>query len=232
MLSDRALLRAHVEALFTQDSTGRLVAVNEPGGKAAPRFFLGRTPQGSESWYRNDLPEEAVASLRAACAVIPPGMELKESGTLAAPFLALLEQTDPVQEIWSGPAFRFPDRLEVSSSIVPITAANADILRPQLAAWYQDVTEGRTLYGAVVKGEAVSVCASVRQTVVAEEAGVETAPDFRGQGYAAPAVLAWAAAVRHAGRLPLYSTSWNNRASQALARRLGLVQFASDLHIT
>jgi mono/diheme cytochrome c family protein len=66
----------------------------------------------------------------------------------------------------------------------------------------------------------------------AHEAGVETAASCRGRGYAAPVVAAWARAVRDVGRVPLYSTSWRNEASRAVARKLGLVCFGSDLHIT
>jgi predicted GNAT family acetyltransferase len=76
------------------------------------------------------------------------------------------------------------------------------------------------------------VCASVRVTVDAHEAGVETHPDFRGRGQGARAVAAWATLVRESGAVPLYSTSWSNEASRRLASRLGLVQFGSDLHIT
>jgi predicted GNAT family acetyltransferase len=72
----------------------------------------------------------------------------------------------------------------------------------------------------------------VRITPAACEAGVETAPGFRGHGHAARVVAAWALAVRDAGQIPLYSTSWQNTASQAVARKLGLRQFGADLHIT
>jgi len=88
------------------------------------------------------------------------------------------------------------------------------------------------LFVVTCDGHAVSVCASVRQTSDAYEAGVETAVAHRGHGFAAPAVAAWAAAVRAMDRVPLYSTSWKNTASQAVARKLGLIQFGNDLHIT
>jgi predicted GNAT family acetyltransferase len=72
----------------------------------------------------------------------------------------------------------------------------------------------------------------VRRTARAHEAGVETHPAFRGRGFAVRAVAAWARAVRATGVLPLYSTSWENHGSRGVARRLGLVQLGSDLHVT
>jgi hypothetical protein len=44
-------------------------------------------------------------------------------------------------------------------------------------------------------------------------------------------VVAWATAVREGGRVPLYRTEWGNTASRALARRLGLICYAEDLHL-
>jgi RimJ/RimL family protein N-acetyltransferase len=56
--------------------------------------------------------------------------------------------------------------------------------------------------------------------VAAAEAGVETLEAFRGRGLATAAVACWARAVQRSGRLALYSTSWDNAPSQAVARRL------------
>jgi len=67
---------------------------------------------------------------------------------------------------------------------------------------------------------------------MAHEAGVETAPPYRGRGHAAQVVAAWARAVLELGRVPLYSTSWQNEASRAVARKLSLIRFGDDLHIT
>jgi predicted GNAT family acetyltransferase len=76
------------------------------------------------------------------------------------------------------------------------------------------------------------VCGSVRISDRADEAGVETHPDFRGRGHALAAVWAWAQAVRNSGRVPLYSTSWSNMPSRRVAEKLGLVQYGTVVHVT
>ena len=84
----------------------------------------------------------------------------------------------------------------------------------------------------VVEGASVSVCFSARSSRDAAEAGVETLPEHRSRRYAGAVTAAWAAQVRHQGRIPLYSTSWPNHASRRVAARLGLIQYATDFHIT
>ena len=81
---------------------------------------------------------------------------------------------------------------------------------------------------AVVEdGLALSVCFCSRRSDAAAEAGLETAAAFRGRGLGSQVTAAWALAVRASGRIPLYSTSWSNGASLAVARKLGLVAYAS-----
>ena len=63
-------------------------------------------------------------------------------------------------------------------------------------------------------------------------AGVETVEAYRGRGYARAVTAVWAAALRSEGRLPLYSTSWDNVASQRVAGALGAVQYAVDFSLT
>jgi predicted GNAT family acetyltransferase len=80
-------------------------------------------------------------------------------------------------------------------------------------------------------GRLASLCYSARNTPVAAEAGVDTLEEFRGRGYAPAVVAAWARAVRREGRVPLYSTSWDNLASRSVARKLGLVMYGADFSI-
>jgi len=87
------------------------------------------------------------------------------------------------------------------------------------------------MVAAVVDGRAVSVCASVSESATVHGAGVETAPAFRGRGFAARAVSGWAALVRGRGAEPLYATTFDNIASQRLATRLGLRLIGSEFSI-
>lgn len=223
-------MRLHVAALFTLDKTERLEAVNDSGGAPAPRFFLGRTTAGDQCWFRHDVPDETVADLQA---IIRD--QAITSGELAAidpaPFIERLARDARVLRTWMGPAFTFPEPLADAPHTAPVTAENADLLSPYLESWRGDIAGGVPMVVALDNGTAVSICASVRVTAQAHEAGVETHPEFRRRGHAARAVVAWARTVRAMGVVPLYSTSWDNEASLALSKSLGLIPFGADLHV-
>ena len=225
-------MRLHVAALFTQDDDGCLVRVNVPGGAPAPRFFLGRTAEGVTLRFRHDVHPELRQALEAA--VASDGLDALDIDAPTDPsrYQEILAGHASVQHVESGPAFSFPRDLPASGGAVHVTEANAAVLQPLLEPWLPDVQLGQPMFAVVVDGHAVSVCCSVRETVEAFEAGVETVPAHRRRGYAPRAVAAWAEAVRAMGRVPLYSTSWENEASRTVARALGLIHFGTDLHIT
>ncbi|HEU4558066.1 MAG TPA: GNAT family N-acetyltransferase [Longimicrobium sp.] len=226
-------MRLHVETLFTHDAAGRMVGVNEPNGKDAPRFFLGRAADGGRVWrVRHDVDDTLTEALEAACLAEQDDDSLLRPPYGSAPYEELVSRSAPVERIWTGPAYRFPADLSAAPDAVKVTAQNADVLRPHLEAWLGDVATGQPMAAALADGRAVSVCCSVRIGARAHEAGVETVPEFRGRGHAAQVVVAWAAAVRAMGVVPLYSTSWENTRSQALARKLGLRRYGSTLHVT
>jgi hypothetical protein len=220
----------HVKALFSLDPSGRMVQVNEPFFNTAPRFFLGRTAKGCIWKFRFDVDDQLAKDLESECRN-EHGNELRlPSGSQR--YEDLLARSVPVQKRWGGPAYHFPNELPMSSGLVPITAENIDLLRPYLVDWLGDILLRPCAIAFVTEGCAVSVCCSVRTTETADEAGVETAKEFRGRGYAAQVVAAWANLVRCSGRIPLYSTSWHNTASQAVARKLKLQQYGTDYQLT
>ena len=232
MTDPRELMQLHVEALFTHDAKGQLVRLNEPDGAPAPRFFLGWTAQGAVRRFRHDVGPDVRRALEAASR----DQTLRGRDVAApidpAPYAAILAGTQPVARSWAGPAFCVPRDLPPAPDTTLVGDDTAHLLQPLLEDWIPDVRSCAPMVALVVDGRAVSLCCSVRRTGRAHEAGVETAPPVRGRGYAADVVAGWAHAVRALGCVPLYSTSWENAASRAVARRLRLLHFGSDLHFT
>jgi RimJ/RimL family protein N-acetyltransferase len=60
--------------------------------------------------------------------------------------------------------------------------------------------------------------------------GVFTESEYRGQGMAKSAVSSATRAILRAGRIPLYSTDEENKASLAVCRSLGYLRFGRDLY--
>jgi len=219
--------------LFTHKAHGRIVRVNEPDGDVAPRFYLGRTKDGNIWRVRHDLPEAVVAPLEALAGSEPILHDLRQPPVQLEALKQALAAHALVQDTSSGPKYCFPDEIATPPGIeaVRMTPANADVLRPHFG-WLIHGLEGMPPIFAVVQdGQAVSVCFSSRIPAQADQAGVETIAAYRGRGYAPAVVAAWAQAIRGLGRIPLYSTSWSNLASQSVARKLGLRMFGAELSL-
>ena len=234
MLSERELIEVQVETLFTSDGNGRLREINDPGGEvgAAPRFFLGNTREGSICRFRHDLPENVVARLREAAVAEPMLLNSRKLPGSHRQFIDILQSHAPVEGVWAGPAYRFPDRIEPPANVIRLSRENAGLLKGDFAEMGPGLNDGRPCCAVIEDSQAVSICQSVRLSPRAHEAGVDTLEAYRRRGYAASAVASWALAVRALDLVPLYSTSWDNVASQGLARRLGLVQYGVDYHVT
>lgn len=227
------LLALQAEVLYTHDAAGRLLRVNEQDGDLAPRFFLGLTLAGNLWRCRHDLPPDLVRDLEHLAAEEPVAADLRDRPRNYDRIRALLGSHAPVTDAWHGPAYHFPDTsLAPPAGVVRVTAANGELLRPAFADLIPELDWRQPCLAVVEGGAAVSVCFSSRNHPRAAEAGVETIEAARGRGHAARAVTGWAAAVRAEGRIPLYSTSWDNVASQGVARRLGLVLYGADLSLT
>ncbi|MEJ7902119.1 MAG: GNAT family N-acetyltransferase [Thermomicrobiales bacterium] len=232
--TDLELMKIQIEALFTHDDRGRIVTINEPDGGPTPRFFFGRTSAGNRSRVRHDLPQAAARRLEALAIREPVGGDPRAMPRRLDAMLAILGEAGEGRVGHVGPAYRFPEEIAEPAGVTRITASNAHLLR-SMPTYFADVERGLDAYEprlvVIEDGVAVSICNSARLTDRAAEAGVDTLADYRGRGYAAKVVAAWALAIRETGRTPLYSTSWDNLASQAVARRLGLVRYGADLSL-
>ena len=221
-----------VEGLFTYDDAGRMGFVDEQDGGRAPRFFLGRTPAGNLWRFRDDLTPRTVADLTALCET-EPVVDTSQLSRHGDAYREVLEETAPIERAYAGPAYHFPEEIPVPShQIVALSEANAGLLEADFPDWVEDTRHRPLIFGLLHEGRVVSICASVRTTAEGHEAGVETLASERGRGFAPAVVAGWARAVRALGAEPIYGTGWENLASRAVARKLGLVMFGEDFHLT
>lgn len=236
--ADLKLMELQTSALFVSDLDGRLRFIREPGYEEAeldpaPRFFMGRTPEGNVWCFRHDPPAGLMQELEDLCrteTVLPRYTTATDEPRNAAAIRDILASHAPITAEERGPAYRVPDGVPVPEHVVLISEANAHLLEAHFP-WKITSRSGfrfAPIAAAIAGGSAVSICFCARLTQDAAEAGVETAGAFRGRGYAGAAVAGWAATMRELGRLPLYSTHWSNLASQAVARKLGLVRYGED----
>ncbi|HZU77425.1 MAG TPA: GNAT family N-acetyltransferase [Dehalococcoidia bacterium] len=229
-MDDGELMGIRIETSFVFDGRGRMLRCNEPDETPAPRLLLARTRDGDLYRFGHTLPDALAQRLGEVLARELPAGDVRAPPAGLALLRELLASYAPIADEGGGPAYHFPNELALPREVRPITAADAPLVRETfpwvtLAGW-------QPCFAVVRDGAAVSVCFSARMGARAAEAGVNTLPEFRGRGYAAAVTAAWGAAIRARGLIPLYSTSWDNLASQGVARRVGLQMFGADMHWT
>jgi len=225
----------HLHTLFVLNGEGRITSTREPGASRGPLLSLARSPTGCAWAVRADVPDDVARELDDVAREEAPVLNLRDPPVHADRYLSLLTDAirlgqQPTARIRhsAGPAFTFPDMLTPSHEVVIVE--DERLLQHNFRGWIAgEIAAGRSPVTAVLRdGHPVSICFSARCSDVAAEAGVETAEAFRGQGFGSRVTAAWALAIRASGRIPLYSTSWTNGPSLAVARKLGLIAYASD----
>src|SRR5688500_18111087 len=223
----RATPLLQLETLFVLDGRRRIRSTREPRPSPGPAFVMIRGAATCAWAVRADVPERVVGELDRLASDESPSAAWEQPLRHARRYEDLLGS-----RIKFGPAFEFPERLRPSGG-EPVVRDEA-ALNHHFAGWMTgEIDAGRGPVMAIYEGRhPVSVCFCARRLTAAAEAGVETARAFRGRGYAPRVAMAWAAAVRSQGLVPLYSTEWENHASLAVARKLDLVPFATDFSIS
>ena len=232
-LNDLELMELRMAALFTNDAEGHIVMNNEPepDPDPAPRLFVGRTREGVVWRLRHDLPAAVVDELERLLAKEPPLTDPRPPPASLAALCEALSAHAPAGEIGQGPAWRFPETHAMVEGAVPLGPQDAWSLREHFPYTAVHLGVRQPCAAVLVEDVAVSICYSARISPRVAEAGVDTIEGFRGRGYAGRVTVAWADLIRRGGRLPLYSTSWDNLASQAVAPKLGLVLYGVDLWV-
>jgi GNAT acetyltransferase len=215
-----------LETLFELDHNRRILSTREPSPHPGPTFSLIRTATDRAWAVRADVPADVAEQLALLAEEERPLSDLQVAPIHADRYLSLLPGV-----ITSGPAFAFPEFLPESAGITAIE--DVRLLQRSFPGWLDDELPERSPVMAVIRSDqVVSVCFCARRSQAAAEAGVETSAPFRGQGLALRVTTAWALAVRNSGRLPIYSTSWGNQSSLAVAHKLKLKACASDWSVS
>lgn len=144
----------------------------------------------------------------------------------------VLGRSAAITSEYRGPAFTFPAALPDCPRAVVVTSDDRAALETHFGWAIEEWDEIQPVVVVVEDGIAVSICHSPASSNRVAEAGVETVEAARGRGYAVDVVAGWATAMRAAGRLPLYGTTWENAASRRVAAKLGLVMYGEDFHLS
>jgi hypothetical protein len=225
----------HIRTCFVLDDDGRIIGTREPSATRGPLFTLVKSQEACAWAVRADVPPAVAKELNELAQDEPPALDPRQAPVYSRRYISLLEGRIPANELSErktvesdGPAFEFPDSLVQFSDVVIIE--DERLLNRNFTGWIPgEIEAGRSPVLAIVEnGYPVSVCFCARRSEIAAEAGVATAEAYRGKGFGPRVTAAWALAVRGSGRIPLYSTSWANHASLAVAKKLNLLPYASS----
>jgi len=222
------LVGQHMDALYTFGKTGR---IDGGRGPAPPILHLTLAPLGHQLGIRWDVPDRLAAGIADAVRDEPVTGQLVKLPARLEALMELVSTRTAGPSMYAGPAFLVPRVMKRVGRIEWITNASKELLFTHFGDW-GDLEEAQPIAAIVKRGRAVAICYSARTGRSGAEAGVETAADFRGRGLAPRVVAAWAAAVQARGLVAMYSTSWENLASQAVARKLNMTQYATDFHVS
>lgn len=230
--TDFKLITLHTTALFNHDSTGRITGSNEPIPMTAPRLYVGRSPEGNVWRFGTSVPADLAARLDDVLRHELPTTNLEDPPKCLQQLTDLLGTQASVTEVSSGPAWLVPSATAIPDSVVVTSSLNADQIEEADQLFASDLAPSLPYAAVVVDGKVASLCSCSRITPEVAEAGLVTVPEYRGHGYAVAVTAAWAAAVRATGRLPLYSTDWDNLASRRVAAKLNLKLYGADFSMS
>lgn len=233
MTSDLHLLEVEIDTLWRKNDRNRLIDQRGPGAVAAPHLVLAVASGGWTLALGSGVPDALADRLATQVDAEPRSSDPASEPTAIARCRQLLEASLGPADLSIGPSYVIPAGTSFVSSAAILRSSDDDIE----VARHQDIErlnwtpeDWRQLLGgdlwpwavAVIDRRVVAVCHSARLAEDGAEAGVWTAPDFRGQGHAAAVTAAWAALLEGSGRHFFYRTSANNFSSQRVAARLRL----------
>ena len=242
-----ASIDIHVHSIFRFDATGRFDGMHDWVPHDLPLVHIGFSTDSDDptvsfarSVHNDDQWNALVRGLRAKHA--PPSDETSFEGWREQIVRAAEDTGLTIDQaaVTGGPAYvADPSAIpvEAPAGTTLVTAHNAHVLERFHPDWLADVAHQQPIAVALLGEHAVAVCSSARKPAprqgidIGYQAGVETSPNVRRRGYATRAVKAWCRAVQASGFKPVYSTSWDNLASQRVPRGCGLRHIRSSIRV-
>ena len=229
-------LDLHLAALYkTQTNNAgieRIHAVNQWDGGPVPVFHYAWSKEESVCRLRADVTQALAQELQTYFEKEDHSRDCFAGPEFAEAYKDLIGRDFRIQNIWHGVAYWRTEPVVLSSQRTRVLAPeDAEMLQADLEPWRPDLAHRAPFVVAHNTEQAISVCASVRITPQAHEAGVETMHAYRRGGYGDAAVRRWTNEVLALGAIPLYSTSKDNTASQRLARRVGYSEIGYEFYI-
>jgi RimJ/RimL family protein N-acetyltransferase len=225
------LLRLEIETLWVLDARGRLLHSNEPAARPAPLAVVAAVSSDHALALAARLPDALAERLSEAFVSVPPLEDFRLQPPVIDHLIALLEPEYGHLQTAFGPTHVVPGPLAYRTE-AKVYTSQSDVtplmdLRPErdwTAGEWRDLLESKTGPFAIARlgGAVASICHTSRLAARSAEAGVWTAPAYRGRGLAPAVTAAWAN-LFDLGKFTLfYSTSADNQASQRVAAKLGL----------
>lgn len=216
-MTDLQLMKMHIEVLYQQTASGKLTVINEPPFEQAPLVFLGVTKDGVIQKYAQQVDDLFEKRLK--------NIVNNQKDDLLVGVINQISNRVGLHEFTMGPTYLFPKIENSDEDVLLITDENKQLLQADFRFIYSDFTMKQPCVVVLKDDKIVSLCCSARQSNDAAEASVYTMKADRGKGYGAAVTRAWAQQIQQQGKVALYSTTWDNFASQGVARTLGLKQY-------
>jgi hypothetical protein len=205
-------------------------------------MHLGGTQSGNVLRLRDDVPDRTAARIEALVARESPLRSVDSVPRYIDEYLALLGRAADGGHHRSGVTFVVPDGFvwSADATVVASGTAAGERLLEEIDA--RGMPRGLRELGytelwapwcvTIADGTVASVAETVRLGANGVEVGVATVPEFRRRGLALAATAGWATHPSNRSRVRFYSAHSENRASQRVARALGLRFVGATFTIT
>jgi hypothetical protein len=188
-----------------------------------PRVYAVQHEGGCAAYVRHDVPAPIYARLMA----LPPEEVLRDHELVAR----LLAEDAPCEQVTRGKSYLVPADAFSSSDYPDVARLGLEsrAILEGFASGLSMIVARSPVFAILADGRVVSMCVSARENDVAAEAWVETRPAFRQRGFARQVTAAWGHDVVRRRKIAFYSHRWENMASAAVARSLGLKQWKTEV---